>query len=1034
MALDTTPPEAFVQPRPQLEPKNQLANDLREAITNLYSQAQKSTTSQNNPKTTLEKFEARKKAIDEAYTAMKDMSADISDMQDSLHQSVELDPLLSLSGDNCPSRKGLPKEVTFSKERPTVIPAASLSESDIARITPKQIYTLLQSMNGANESINNQVMEGLVNLRQNMAKVVEDNNILNSELMKLHEENQQKSAMQAYLVSLLEKREQEIENLKEAIKHSEDMEGKKNEEIRTYLLKCDEIRCLSERTLRERDTVLDELKAKMSNTTADYKLLEAEADRTSRELIECKARLQTAESQVISLNSKLTALASTSETALLRKESEVEKLELEISNLKEVIQSLNEEKRNEADIQAMQRQEIQERANSDIQRIEKEKQDLLAQLSNFNAENTALLLKKDEDIGSLRSEYETLSGEYKIYKATMEARLKLLEDSLEKANASVERVTEEKTTLLNTLTAEMQSVREESKAAVQAAEADTELIQTRLAETIKEKDRQIKECKNNIIDLQNELTELRKNQEFLIADGNSTQSRLNAQLKGLCSRYAVLQAQSEADAASQEEKLAQLNSELSLAKKVHEQYVTDTEERIVMLNEQLERNKKDYLTSVDEKDAQLRELYTVLEQQKAQFSELLAEKEHELTRLTDANEDMKQKRKEELAQMSQLQSQLEQSHAKCNATRTTGEMEQLKLQSELEMVRAKSEIIQKTNTTEVERLQAELLSSKSMLAEVRTDLEAQLKTKDEMIEKLQENISALKVELTETTMDATIKIQELNGRLEMLQEVQVTTDNTRISDVDQLRRQLEEQQEHAKKEIAHYRQQISKLMEDLADVNTRYANSVEKREREIIRLKQESKDEALANATKITNLTTELLGAKRRVEKEQATVAEISSRQLAKISDLQEQHGKELAEKDGQIQKLQATLKKLKTKYTENITELKATVSALMTQNGYSENTVDSDGSLSAANLTSSITVSSLNPGAATYAYPASAFSEPSMTPNAPQGQEKMMLQLPQAGSFQGLMLTPRMNSIANASECTARHAISMTPGSMGAM
>lgn len=93
MALDTTPPEAFVQPRPQLEPKNQLANDLREAITNLYSQAQKSTTSQNNPKTTLEKFEARKKAIDEAYTAMKDMSADISDMQDSLHQSVELDPL-----------------------------------------------------------------------------------------------------------------------------------------------------------------------------------------------------------------------------------------------------------------------------------------------------------------------------------------------------------------------------------------------------------------------------------------------------------------------------------------------------------------------------------------------------------------------------------------------------------------------------------------------------------------------------------------------------------------------------------------------------------------------------------------------------------------------------------------------------------------------------------------------------------------------------------------------------------------------------
>ncbi|EFO60880.1 Spindle pole protein, putative [Giardia lamblia P15] len=616
----------------------------------------------------------------------------------------------------------------------------------------------------------------------------------------------------------------------------------------------------------------------------------------------------------------------------------------------------------------------------------------------------------------------------------MEARLKLLEDSLEKANINSERIAEEKTTLLSTLTAEMQSVREESKAAVQAAEADTELIQTRLAETIREKDRQIKECKNNIIDLQNELMELRKNQEFLIADGNSTQSRLNAQLKGLCSRYAVLQAQSEADAASQKEKLAQLNSDLSLAKKVHEQYVMDTEERIGILTEQLERSKKDYMTSIDEKDAQVRELYTVLEQQKIQFNELLAEKEHELTRLTNANENMKQKREEELAQMSQLQSQLEQSHAKCNVTKTTGELEQLKLQSELEMVRAKSEIIQKTNTTEVERLQAELLSSKGMLAEVKTDLETQLRVKDDMIKKLQENISALKTELSETTMDATIKIQELNGRLEILQEVQVSADNTRISDVDQLRRQLEEQQEYSKKEIAHYRQQISKLMEDLADVNTRYANSVEKREREIIRLKQESKDEALANATKITNLTAELLGAKRRVEKEQATVAEISSRQLEKISDLQEQHEKELAEKDGQIQKLQATLKKLKTKYTENITELKATVSALVTQTGYSENTVDSDGSLSAANLTSSITVSSLNPGTVAYAYPPSTFSEPSMTPSAQQGCEKMILQLPQTGSLQGLMLTPRMNSVGNASECVAKPSISMTPGSMGAM
>lgn len=319
LALDTTPPEAFVQPRPYLEPKNQLANDLREAITGLYSQAQRSTTSSDNPRINLDRIEARKQAIDEAYNAMRDMSTSLSDTQNSLHQSVELDPLLSFPGDTSLLKKLPLKEVTFSKERPAVIPAASLSESDLARITPKQIYTLLQSMNGTNESINNQVIEGLENLRQNLAKVVEDNNILNSELMKLHEENQQKSAMQAHLVSLLEKREQEIENLKEAIKHSEEMEGKKNEEIRSYLLKCDEIRSISERTLKERDTVLDELKAKMSNTTADYKLLEAEADRTSRELIECKTRLQTAESQVISLNSKLTALASTSETTLLRK-------------------------------------------------------------------------------------------------------------------------------------------------------------------------------------------------------------------------------------------------------------------------------------------------------------------------------------------------------------------------------------------------------------------------------------------------------------------------------------------------------------------------------------------------------------------------------------------------------------------------------------------------------------------------------------------------------------------------------------------
>lgn len=1027
MALDTTPPEAFVQPRPYLEPKHQLANDLREAITNLYSQGQKGATGFNNPKVSLEKIEARKQAIDEAYTALTHMSAGLSDMQDSLHQPVELDPLLSLSGDSYPARKGPLKEVTFSKERPTIIPAAALSESDIARITPKQIYTLLQSMNGANESINTQVMEGLTNLRQNMAKVIDDNNTLNSELMKLHEENQQKIAMQAHLVSLLEKREQEIENLKEAIKHSEDMEGKKNEEIRTYLLKCDEIRSLSERTLRERDTVLDELKTKMSNTTADYKLLEAEADRTSRELIECKARLQTAESQVISLNSKLTALASTSETALLRKESEVEKLELEISNLKETIQSLNEEKRNEADIHAMQKQEIQERA-------EKEKQDLLAQLSNFNTENTALLLKKDEEIGSLRDEYETLSGEHKIYKATTEARLKLLEDNLNKANANSERLTEEKTALLNTLTAEMQSVREESKAAVQAAEADTELIQTRLAETIKEKDRQIKECKNNIIDLQSELTELRKNQEFLINDGNNMQARLNAQIKGLCSRYAVLQAQSEADAAAQEEKLAQLNSDLSLVKKVHEQYITDTEARITMLSEQLENNTKDYVTNINEKEAQIGELYTVIEQQKVQFDRILAEKQYELTQLAETNERLKQKREEELTQMSQLQSQLEQSYAECSATKTTGEMEQLKLQSELEMIRAKSEMIQKTNVTEVERLQAELLSSKNMLTEVKNDLETQLKAKDEIIEKLQESINVLKTELAETTMDATIKIQELNGRLELLQEMQVTADTTRTSDVDQLKRQLEEQQENSKKEITHYREQVSKLMDDLAGVNTRYANSVEKREREIIRLKQESKDEALANATKITNLTAELLGAKRRIEKEQAAVAELSNRQSVKISDLQEQHEKELAEKDGQIQKLQTTLAKLKAKYTEKVAELKATVSALVTQNSYGENTIDSDGSLSAVNLNSSMTVSSLNPGTVTYAYPPSTVYEPSVTPNSQHEQDQMILRLPQVGSFQGLMLTPRMSNIGNTSDFITKPTISMTPGSMGAM
>lgn len=1034
LALDTTPPEAFVQPRPYLEPKNQLANDLREAITGLYSQAQRSTTSSDNPRINLDRIEARKQAIDEAYNAMRDMSTSLSDTQNSLHQSVELDPLLSFPGDTSLLKKLPLKEVTFSKERPAVIPAASLSESDLARITPKQIYTLLQSMNGANESINNQVIEGLENLRQNLAKVVEDNNILNSELMKLHEENQQKSAMQAHLVSLLEKREQEIENLKEAIKHSEEMEGKKNEEIRSYLLKCDEIRSISERTLKERDTVLDELKAKMSNTTADYKLLEAEADRTSRELIECKTRLQTAESQVISLNSKLTALASTSETTLLRKESEIEKLSLEISNLKEFIQSVNEERRNEADMHSKQIQEIQERANKDIERVGKEKQDLMTQLANFNTENTALLLKKDEDFGSLREEYDVLAEEYKIYKATTEMRLKLLEDNLEKANSNAEKIAEEKTTLLNTLTAEMQSVREESKAAVQAAEADTELIQARLAETIRDRDRQIKEAKNNIIDLQNEMTELRKNQEFLINDGNSTQERLNAQLKGLCNRYAVLQAQSQSDIAAQEEKLAQLNSEFSLAKKIHEQYIADTDARISMLNEQLESNKNDYMANIDEKEAQIRELYNIIEQQETKFIELLGDKERELTQMIDTNEKLKQRREEELAQMSQLQSQLEQSHAERSAVKTTGEMEQLKLQSELEMIRTKAEMMLKTNTTEVERLQSELLNSKSMFTEMKKDMESQLKAKDEIIEKLNETISALKTELAETTMDATIKIQELNGRLEMFQQVQMTTDNTRLSDADQLKRQLEEQQEHSEKEIAHYRQQISKLMEDLADVNARYANSVEKREREILRLKQESKDEAIANATKLTNLTAELMGAKRRIEKEQTTVAEIANRQSAKISDLQEKHKKEIEEKDAQIEKLQTTLTKLKAKYSEKIADFKATVTTLVAQNGYDTNITDADVSLPTDNLNSSITVSSLNPGPVTYVYPQNTFYDQTTALNPQQTEEQVLLQIPQVGTVQGLMLTPRMSNLGNTADFMAKPTISMTPGSMGAM
>ncbi|TNJ29406.1 hypothetical protein GMRT_15979 [Giardia muris] len=842
--------------------------NIRDEIVSLYGSTRVVDESAHALELGLSDLESKHTKLEQLYQNLRGLNSELVDAIENV------DPVFHRDQSALRRRtRSRPSSAHSARVRPSLVAADGRHPAvDEQNVTPNQIYTLLQSINGTNETVSSQMMEGLQSLKLNLAKVVEDNNVLNAELHKLHEETLQKDTIHAELVELLKRRDKELTEHREALRALEQ---------RGFSHDPDPQRLTSSLLSAEKADQSTDMSTSFTNLALP-RMSESAAENTrslENEVLEYQQRMHAATEEVNLLKQQIVELTNTLEQVTAEKNHQLHHLAEELERIKE---DVTQRRTSDAALTLELEQKVQESLA--------EKEELLRYIEGLGRTHAVAIAERDEQLVTLQQAFKELEEKSATEQAALEQKLQELNHLLQEKEETITLLTSERDQLLHDW--------EESAAALQAQveknanTAETEVIRSRLASTLAARERALKDAKTRIVELQNEIAELRNNQEHLQRDGEAGVLRLQAQLRNVCNRYATLQAQYDEE------------------KRKHDPLQKETI-CVEVLSRSVNTEPEFAMAGVTGEEA-------LSDRQQSDLTAILQSKNNELEMLRIELEECKSAVHLEPSIRPQDASE-RQIDVAGSQVRVLLELERYKERAafyEERVAEHKTTLAQLTHDyqLELERLRKEL-------AERGQDLKELTAERNE----IQGKLHRLEVE-------STAKAQELQTRIELMDQMHSTLHADRSANIEALQSRLEQFKDSSDHSIDTYKQQVERLTEELTETNERYAKSVEKREKEIIRLKTELKEKTEAYARAIAAAQAEVADVRRRAEKDQRTINLVIDKQTAELQGIKIIHSRELASRDETIRKQQATIDRLRQKHAERISELKGTVAALVSR------------------------------------------------------------------------------------------------------
>lgn len=842
--------------------------NIRDEIVSLYGSTRVVDESAQALELGLSDLESKHTKLEQLYHNLRGLNSELVDAIESV------DPVFHRDQSTLRRRtRSRPSSAHLTRARPSLVTADGQHPVvDEQHVTPTQIYTLLQSINGTNETVSSQMMEGLQSLKLNLAKVVEDNNVLNAELHKLHEETLQKDTIHAELVELLKRRDQELLEHKEALRALEQ---------RTITHDQDPQRLTSSLLSAEKADQSTDMSTSFT-TFANPRMSESAAENTrslENEVVEYQQRMNAATEEVTLLKQQIVELTNTLEQVTAEKNHQLHHLAEELERIKEDVTQRR------ASDEALTR-ELEQK----VQECLAEKEELLRYIEGLSRTHAVAIAERDEQLVALQQETKELEEKSANEQAVLEKKLQELTNLLHEKEETVTLLTTERDQLLHDW--------EESANALQAQveknanTAEAEAIRSRLASTLAARERTLKDAKTRIIELQNEITELRSNQEHLQRDGEAGFLRLQAQLRNVCNRYATLQAQYDEE------------------KRKNEQLQRETT-RVEMLSQCVNTEPEVVVAGITGEEP-------LSDKQQSDITAILQSKENELE---------------------MLRIELEECKSAVHLEPSTRQQEVCERQNDVAGSQVRLMLELERYKERVAFYEERVAEHKATLAQLTHDYQLELeRLRKELAERSQElkelaaERNEIQTKLHRLEVDSTAKAQELQTRIELMDQMHSTLHADRSANIEALQSRLEQFKDSSDHSSNMYKQQVERLTEELAETNERYAKSVEKREKEIIRLKTELKEKNEAYTRAIAAAQAEVADVRRRAEKDQRTINLVIDKQTAELQGIKIIHSRELASRDETIRKQQATIDRLRQKHAERISELKGTVAALVSR------------------------------------------------------------------------------------------------------